>query len=255
MLGTANTCIIVYYYRNEFHTTGEIAFPMKMSCLFKLKCYLDQHDTEFPEVTGSVLLHSLRHVLTVHCKHGKGNRVAHETDIYIKKKKNSGSPTSRPFSNIGCLLIVTWYLYHAIWLVWQHSYSPVRIMMTSSNGNIFRVTGLCAGNSTVTSEFLAQRPMTRSFVVFFDLLLNKQLNKQSSGWWFEMLSRSLLRHCNVMVADGLASIRRQDICNHPNDMVLSMHITSAQRNDLCILQNTGHFNVMIESETCLSVDL
>ena len=58
-----------------------------------------------------------------------------------------------------------------------------------------------------------------------------------------------------MVADGLASIRRQDICNHPNDMVLSMHITSAQRNDLCILQNTGHFNVMIESETCLSVDL
>ena len=31
-------------------------------------------------------------------------------------------------------------------------------MMTSSNGNIFRVTGLCAGNSPVTGEFPAQRP-------------------------------------------------------------------------------------------------
>ena len=41
--------------------------------------------------------------------------------------------------------------------------------MTSSNGNIFRVTGLCAGNSLETSEFPAQRPVTRSFDVFFDL--------------------------------------------------------------------------------------
>ena len=56
----------------------------------------------------------------------------------------------------------------------------VLIMMTSSNGNIFRVTGLCAGNSPVTGEFPAQRPvMMRSFDVFFDLRSNKLLNKQS----------------------------------------------------------------------------
>ena len=44
---------------------------------------------------------------------------------------------------------------------------------------------LCAGNSPVTCEFPAQRPVTRSFDVFFDLRLNKRLSKQSWGWWFE----------------------------------------------------------------------
>ena len=32
----------------------------------------------------------------------------------------------------------------------------------------------CAGNSPVTREFPAQKPMTRSFDVFFDLRLNQQ---------------------------------------------------------------------------------
>ena len=41
------------------------------------------------------------------------------------------------------------------------------IMMTSSNGNIFR--------KPVLGEFPAQRPVTRSFDVFFDLRLNKRL--------------------------------------------------------------------------------
>ena len=68
-------------------------------------------------------------------------------------------------------------------------------MMTSSNGNIFRVTGLCAGNSP--GEFPAQRPVTRSFDVFFDLRLNKRLSEQPWGWWFEMPSWSLWRQCNV----------------------------------------------------------
>ena len=39
-------------------------------------------------------------------------------------------------------------------------------MMTSLNGNIFRVTGP-----------LLQKPVTRSFVVFFDLLLHERLSK------------------------------------------------------------------------------
>ena len=56
---------------------------------------------------------------------------------------------------------------------------------------------LCAGNSLVTSEFPSQRPVVQTFGIFFDLHLNKRLNKQSSGWWFEMPSRSLWRHCNV----------------------------------------------------------
>ena len=37
---------------------------------------------------------------------------------------------------------------------------------------------ICAGNSPVTDEFPSQSPLTRSFDVFFDLHLNKQLSKQ-----------------------------------------------------------------------------
>ena len=55
---------------------------------------------------------------------------------------------------------------------------------------------LCAGNSLLTSEFPARRPVTRSFDVFFDLHLNKRLSKQSWGWWFETPLHPLWRHCN-----------------------------------------------------------
>ena len=55
---------------------------------------------------------------------------------------------------------------------------------------------LCAGNSPVPGEFPTQRPVTRSFDIFFDLRLNEQLSKQSCGWWFETLSRPFWRHCN-----------------------------------------------------------
>ena len=51
-------------------------------------------------------------------------------------------------------------------------------MMTSSNGNIFRVTGPLCGEFTGPGEFPAQRPVTRSFDVSFDLRLNKRLSKQ-----------------------------------------------------------------------------
>ena len=67
--------------------------------------------------------------------------------------------------------------------------------MTSSNGNIIRVTGHCPGNSPVTGEFPAQRPVTRSFDVFFDLRLNIRLSKQWWGWWFETPSRPFWRYC------------------------------------------------------------
>ena len=48
------------------------------------------------------------------------------------------------------------------------------IMLMSSNGNIFRVTGHMCGEFTGPGEFPAQRPVTRSFDVFFDLRLNKR---------------------------------------------------------------------------------
>ena len=69
-------------------------------------------------------------------------------------------------------------------------------MMTSSNGDIFRVTGHLCGEFTGPGEFPTQRPVTRSFDVYFDLRPNKRLSKQSWGWWFETLSWSLWRYCN-----------------------------------------------------------
>ena len=68
-------------------------------------------------------------------------------------------------------------------------------MMTSSNGDISALPALCVGNSPSTGEFPSQRPVTRSFEVFFGL--NKRLSKQSWGWWFETPSCSLWRHCKV----------------------------------------------------------
>ena len=55
---------------------------------------------------------------------------------------------------------------------------------------------LCVGNLPVPGEFPSQRPVTWSFDVFFDRRLNKQLSKQSSGWWLEMPLCPLWRHCN-----------------------------------------------------------
>ena len=55
---------------------------------------------------------------------------------------------------------------------------------------------LCAENSPVDGEFLAQRPVTRSFDDLFYLCLNKWSSKQLWGWWFQTPSRLLWCHCN-----------------------------------------------------------
>ena len=76
-------------------------------------------------------------------------------------------------------------------------------MMTSSNGNIFRVTGYLCGEFTGPRWFPHTKASDAELWFFFDLRLNKRLSKQSWGWWFETLSPPLWRHCNVknMVAD------------------------------------------------------
>ena len=82
----------------------------------------------------------------------------------------------------------------------------VRPMMTSSNGDIFRVTGHLCGEFTGPGDFLTQRPVTWSFDVFFDLRPYKRLCKQWWGWWFETPSSPLWRHrnasaCVVLIQD------------------------------------------------------
>ena len=70
-------------------------------------------------------------------------------------------------------------------------------MMTSSNGSIFRVIDPLCGKSPVTGELSAQKPVTRSFDVFFGLRMDKRLSKQGWDWWFGTPSRPLWRHCNA----------------------------------------------------------
>ena len=81
-----------------------------------------------------------------------------------------------------CLWINGWVNTDLAW--WRHQMEAFSALLA-----------ICAGNSPVPGEFPAQRPVTRSFDIFFDLPLNKRLSKQSWGWWFETLSRSLWRHC------------------------------------------------------------
>ena len=72
------------------------------------------------------------------------------------------------------------------WSWWRHQMKTFSALLA-----------ICAGNSPGTGEFPTQRPVTRSFDVFFDLHLNKRLSKQSWGWWFQTPSHPLWRHCNL----------------------------------------------------------
>ena len=96
--------------------------------------------------------------------------------------------------------LLTCYQYGFVAITWGHTQNYDINMMTSSNGNIFRVTGPLCGNSQVTGEFPSPRPVTQSFEYFLNIslicALNKRLSEQSRGWRFETPSHTLWRHCN-----------------------------------------------------------
>ena len=85
---------------------------------------------------------------------------------------------------------------HSRFLVWDSMTFVCLTWWRHQMETFSALLAICAGNSLVPGEFPAQRPVTRSFGVFFDLRLNKRLSKQSWGWWFEKLSRPLWRHRN-----------------------------------------------------------
>ena len=86
-------------------------------------------------------------------------------------------------------------------MIWQKHNSRVRTKMLTNSAqrhllvikwkHFPRYWPFVQGNSSVNGEFPSQRPVTRSFDVVCDLRLNKQLSKQSWGWWFGTPSRSL----------------------------------------------------------------
>ena len=92
--------------------------------------------------------------------------------------------------------------FRVISLVLQQAYncpSPVGVssMMTSSNGNIFRISDLLCGEFTGPRWIPSTKAFDAELWCFLYLRPNKQLSEQSWGWWIETPSCSLRRHCNV----------------------------------------------------------
>ena len=86
---------------------------------------------------------------------------------------------------------------HCIRFIWCPFYDNMVTWWRHQMETFFALLALCAGNSLVPGEFPAQRPVTRSFDVFFDLCPNKRLSKQWWGWWFETPLCPLWRHYNA----------------------------------------------------------
>ena len=72
-----------------------------------------------------------------------------------------------------------------------------RTMMTSSNGNIFRVTGHLCGKFTGPRWITRTKASDAELWCSFDMRPNIRLSKQSWGWWFETPPQSLWSHRNA----------------------------------------------------------
>ena len=91
-----------------------------------------------------------------------------------------------------------------LWCYIKHVQSRWRHQMET----FFCVTGRLCGEFTGHRWIPTQRPMRRSFDVFFDLWLNKRSSKHSWGWWCETPWRSLWRQFN----DICPQIWRMETC-------------------------------------------
>ena len=81
---------------------------------------------------------------------------------------------------------------HTIIKMGPWSERSIENMITSSNGNIFRVTGLLCWEFTGHQGIPLTKASNAEVDVFFDL----HLNRQSWGWWFETPSLPFWRHRN-----------------------------------------------------------
>ena len=144
-----------------------ICFAYVLLCLFCLLCVLYHFPFGMKYLTISFGVAAL--ALEQSYDHPSGNEIA-QNNIISKTHRNQ---TKLSQNN---KILYPW---------WCHEMETFSALLA-----------ICAGNSPVPAEFPAQRPVTRSFAVFFDLCLNKRLWKQSRGGWFETLSHPLWRHRN-----------------------------------------------------------
>ena len=172
---------IVWWFVNQFsqmatvnsrHEANRSAIMISISP-FPMQCQIFQL-VVFPDI--NIIGHAMLILTTSRCQFCMDN----DRKIYLAK-------------NV-CITQQTSFL--PVPIPWGALHNTLFSMMTSSNGNIFRVTGHLCGKFTGPRWIPAQRPVTRSFDIFFDLRLNKRLSKQPWGWWFETPAWSLWRHRN-----------------------------------------------------------
>ena len=118
--------------------------------------------------------------------------------------------THKCFWNDQKILSCLWWRVNCEYLSVGSGGACYKSVMTSSNGNIFLVTGhFCEGIPPVKHGF--PLPVTQTFDVFVDLL-NKRLSKKSRRCWFETPSR-----CN----DVNVSSRCNDVSTWRQMLIIS----------------------------------
>ena len=152
------------------HNYMNIAYAWEAETLLGLYCYLTR--TQWYVTISMKGCHLLVR---------KSNKMeCHEPiDQFHKSKMHYPTPHNAPYRTRGA---------HQSWRHQMETFSALL--------------AIWAGSSPVPGEFPAQRPVTRSFDVFFDLRLNKHLSKQSWAWWFETSQCPWWRHNNALPQSG-----------------------------------------------------
>ena len=101
---------------------------------------------------------------------------------------------------------------------------------------------ICAGNSPVPDEFPRQRPVTRSFDVFFDLRLNKRLSKQ---WWYAIVPILTSQWCPKATSHTIIFVLLYNNIFKPPE-----HIEHISTNYFCAVNWFYHiyYNVLLNEE-------
>ena len=97
------------------------------------------------------------------------------------------------------------FIFHVIKKI-KNASTVWRSMMTSPNGNIFRVTGHLCGKFTgcCIGDSPHKGQWRGALMCSLICAWKKRLNKQPRRWWFKTPSRSLWRDCNVRSTYGYA---------------------------------------------------
>ena len=160
---------------------------LKYICCYEVPKQNNHHNYDLYDATGvQVIIKGLSPVTrNLCCQSARGNRsgAVRYFPEAVRPRGNTAAPDR--------------FITMTSWWAWWHLKSPASPWRRHQMETFSALLAICAGNSPVPDEFPAQRPVTRSFDVFFDLRPNKLLRKKSWGWWFETPSHPLYRHRNV----------------------------------------------------------